>query len=365
MLDLKAQLASTKSFTVPMSDIKVESRDNFVVKGNRVKVSDTAFKDLLKLVGLTHKTVNHINDEIANGAGYTLIKELLRAMSTKKGTNVTLLIDEEDRQIKRICHEGELEGGSAVSPAAIEEMILQTMDKSDKVKLANTFVSDGGTKVTFNLKWDNPLTLPALKGEDIALGKQIIWDLIGPTSISDFVERQICTNGMTAVVPSRKAVFLNGESDPSQWYNLLYKDIMNPNKSIITHYSDKVYEAMNTNLSVYEYNKVKSHLAGNWTKDMPLIKNFLGDEDWKYDYEHVGIDLTKASAGQLRNCPTPVSAWDAINGLTDLASHKYNSVVSDRVCRDTQRMAGRMLNKTWDESQQIFNTPMFKKVSIN
>jgi hypothetical protein len=359
MLDLKTQLEGTKAFTVSIGDLKVQSRREFKVQGKTIAVSDTAFKDLLQLVGLSNKTVNHINEELAPGTGYALVKELMRAMSTKRGTNITLLIDEENKQVSRICLEGDLQGGKAISPAAIEELIMYTMDKSDKVKLANTFVSDGGTKVTFNLKWDSPISLP-LKGEDIALGKQVVWDLIGPTTIADFVERQICTNGMTAIVPSRKAQFLDSESDPSEWYKLLYKDIMNPNKSIITHYQDKVYEAVNTNLSVYEYNKIKSHVMSNWNRDADKITRFLGNDDWRFEYEKVGIDLTNASAGQLRNCPTPVNAWDAVNCLTDLSSHKYNSDVTDRVCRDTQRMAGQLLNKTWDENQQIFNTPTFK-----
>lgn len=361
MLNLQEQLQATKAFTVSMGDIKVEGRNQFKVHGKHVNVSETAFKDLLKLVGLTNKTVNHINEELAPGTGYALIKELMRAMSSKKGTNITLLLDEQDKQVKRICLEGELQGGQAISPAAIEELIMYTMDKSDKVKLANTFVSDGGTKVTFNLKWDSPISLP-LRGEDISLGKQIVWDLVGPTTIADFVERQICTNGMTAIMPSRKAQFLNSDTDPSEWYKLLYKDIMNPNKSIITHYQDKVYEAMNTNLSVYEYNKVKAHVMTNWKNDGDRITRFLGNDDWKYDYEKSGIDLTKASAGQLRNCPTPVNAWDAINCLTDLSSHKYNTAVTDKICRDTQRMAGQLMNKTWDEAQQIYNTPTFKKI---
>jgi len=164
---------------------------------------------------------------------------------------------------------------------------------------------------------------------------------------------------MTAVIPG-KAHFLDSNTDPSEWYKQLYKDIINPNKSIIQHYQDKTYQAMKTNLSVYEYNQVRAHVLSHWKDDMPRIQRFLGLDDWKYDYEKVGIDLTKATAGQLKNCPTPVNAWDAINCLTDLSSHRYNSQVSDKVCRDTQRMAGRLMNKTWDENQQIHNVPSFK-----
>lgn len=359
MIDLKKATEATKSFTVPMTSIRVASRNMFEVNGKPVPVSDSGFKDMLKLVGLTNKTVEHINGELQRDAGYMLIKELMKAMSTKKGMNITLLIDENDKEIKRVCLEGDLNGGgSAIAPEAIQDLITYAMDKSDKVKLANTFISDGGTKVTFNLKWDNPISLP-MRGEDISLGKQITWDMLGPTGISDFVERQICTNGMTAVVPG-KAVFLNSHTDPSEWYKQIYKDIVDPNKNIIKHYQDKAYQAMNTNLSVYEYNKVRAHVLNHWNKDMAKIQRFLGLEDWKYDYEKAGIDLTKATSGQLKNCPTPVNAWDAINCLTDFASHKYNSLVSDAVCRNTQKMAGQLLNKTWDESQQIFNTPVFK-----
>jgi hypothetical protein len=359
MIDLKAATQATKSFTIPMSSIRVASRNMFEVNGKPIKVADSGFKDMLKLVGLSNKTVSHINEELQRDAGYLLIKELMRAMSTKKGTNITLLIDESDKEVKRICLEGDLNGGgSAISPQAIEDLITYAMDKSDRIKLANTFISDGGTKVTFNLKWDSPISLP-MRGEDITLGKQITWDMLGPTSISDFVERQICTNGMTSVVPG-KAMFLDSHTDPSEWYKQLYKDIINPNKNIIAHYQDKAYQAMKTNLSVYEYNQVRSHVLTHWKDDMPRIQRFLGLDDWKYDYEKSGIDLTKATAGQLKNCPTPINAWDAINCLTDFSSHKYNSVVSDKVCRDTQRMAGRLLNKAWDESQQIHNTPVFK-----
>jgi len=362
MLDLQTTLESTKSVTIPMSKLRVKSRREVEIDGRPVKMSDTAFKDLLKLVGLTNKTVVHINHEIHNDAGYLLVKELMKAMSNKKGMNLSIIISEEDLEIKRMCLEGETGGASsAISPAAIQTLITQAMDSSPNIKLTNTFISDGGTKVSFNLKWDSPIILP-MRGEDISLGKQITWDLLGPTTVTNMVERLICTNGMTGVVPGR-AKFLDSHTDPSTWYNELFRDIINPNKEVVKHYGDRVHEAINTNLSVYEYNQIKAHLMTNWAGDGSRITRYLGDESWKSQYESKGIDLTKATAGQLRNCPTPVNSWDAINCLTDMASHKYISQVPDYVSRQTQKMAGKLLNKTWDEAQQIFNLPKFEKSS--
>lgn len=358
MLDLQTTLQETRSMTVPMSKIRVKSRRELELDGKTLPMSETAFKDLLKIVGLTNKTVNHLNENLAQNAGFAIVKELMKAIAQTKG-NISLVINKEDREIKRICNEGDLSGSASSIPAGtIQDMINYALDKSDRVKLTNTFISDGGTKVAFNLKYDDaiPIIMP---GEEIAFGKQIVWDLLGPTSISDFVERQICTNGMTGIVPA-KAQFLDNTTTPSEWYKQLYADLVNPSKEKIMHYQDRVQEAANANLSVYEYNQIKSHLINNWAGDGGRITRYLGDESWKADYLNKGIQLDKLTAGQLRNCPTPVNSWDAVNCLTDMASHNYTTNVSDRVKRDTQSLAGKLLNKTWDANQQIFNTPSYK-----
>lgn len=358
MLDLQTALQETRSLTVPMTKIRVKSRRELELDGRSLIMSDTAFKDLLKIVGLTNKTVNHLNENLAKNAGFAIVKELMKAISQTKG-NISLVISKEDREIKRICNEGELGGSSsAVGVGVIQDMINYVLDKSNRIRLANTFISDGGTKVAFNLKYDNPIAL-TMPGEDISFGKQITWDLLGPTAISDFVERQVCTNGMTGILPG-KAQFLDNATTPSEWYSRLYKDIVEPRKELIIHYQDRIQEAAHSNLSVYEYNQIKSHLFDNWSGDAGRITRYLGDESWKTDYLNKGIQLDQLTAGQLRNCPTPVNCWDAVNCLTDLASHNYVTQVSDRVKKDTQKLAGKLINKTWDANQQIFDTPKYK-----
>lgn len=358
MLDIQTALEQTKSFTVPMTEIKVISRSVFEVKGNRIPITGTAFKDLLRLVGLTQKTVNHLNHQLQDQVGFALIKELMKAMSTKKGMNVSLLVDLESKEVKRICLEGESTGtNSALTPSAIEDLINYACNQSKHVKLADTFISDGGTKVAFNLRWDVPIALK-MRGEDIKFGKQITWDLLSDTTVADFVEREICANGMTGIVPG-KAKALDVTTTPSEWYQILFKDIVSPNKGVIRSYEHKVLDAMQTNLSVYEFNAIKSRLTEGWRDDTHRIVRYLGNEEWKLDYANRAIDLESLTAAQLRNCPTPVNAWTAINCMTDLASHSYTSVVPDRVRKSTQKFAGQLLNKTWDENQQVDKLPKY------
>lgn len=228
-----------------------------------------------------------------------------------------------------------------------------------KLNVRDTFITDGGTKVTFNLRWDVkiPLMMP---NEDIVLGKQITWDLLGDTVMSDFVERLICTNGMTGIVP-RNGQVLNSDNTPSDWYDLIFNQLTNPNKETIKEYEANVLRAMQANLSVLEFNTIKGHVMAHWKDDADKILRYIGDERWKTEYKNKAIDLEKLTAGQLRNCPTPVNAWDAVNLLTDLASHQYNAPVSHSVKKETQRMAGKLIRKTWDDDVQMLDVPKFPR----
>ena len=351
---------TVKSFTVPTDKVKVLSNSKIDVDGRQLIITKTAFDDLIKLSGLTKKTINHLNTTINRNAGFTLVKELMKAISQRSGQNLALLIDPDDRQVKRIVPEGQAEMGTGISATSMQEMMEYALNSSKKAVLTDTYVSDGGTKVTMNLKWDNPVNF-GLRGEEISLGKQIKWDMYGLTSVSDFAERLICTNGMTAIRPGEE-VYLNGESSPAEWYKQLFEDIINPNREFLNHYHDRVLEAMNTNLSVYEYNKVKSHLSSHFPSDDNRITRYLGDERWKNEYSKRAIELDKATVKQLQNCPTPVNSWGAINCMTDLASHKYGKGVSDWSRAATQRFAGKLLNRNWDANQQITNVPEFEVI---
>lgn len=351
---------TVKSFTVPTDKVKVLSNSKIDVDGRQLIITKTAFSDLIKLSGLTKKTIDHLNGTIHKNAGFALVKELMKAISTRNGKNLSLLIDPDDRQVKRIVPEGDVETGTGISATSMQEMIEYALNSSKKAVLADTYVTDGGTQVTMNLKWDNPVNF-GIRGEEISLGKQIKWDMYGLTSVSDFAERLICTNGMTAIRPG-KAVYLNGESSPAEWYKQLFADIMNPNREFLNHYHDRVLEAMNTNLSVFEYNKVKSHLNEHYKSDDARITRYLGDERWKNEYSKRAIELDKATVKQLQNCPTPVNAWGAINCMTDLASHRYGGGVSDFSRTQTQRLAGKLLNRTWDANQQIHDVPTFEVI---
>lgn len=361
MIQLQEKI-DVRALTVPVSSLRLLSNSRVEIDGKLLSMSGTAFKDLIKLSGLTQKAIDHLNSTISNNAGFKLIKEVMKAVAKNSGNRISLLISPE-LEIQRIRPDGG--GQSGVSPEQLENIVDYALSSNDAIKLVDVFTTDGGTKATVNFKYDNPLNL-GIRNEDIAYGKQIQWDMLGSTQVSDFVERLVCTNGMTAIRPAATAVYLTSQSTSEDWYKHLIKDIINPNREVITHYADRIKEAQNTNLSVAEYNVMMSHLLGYWKGDEGRILRYFGDDrNWKTLYDKRGINLEELTVQQLKNCPTPVNAWDAVNCLTDLASHKYNATVSSNVKKQTQQMAGRYLNRDWDAHQQISNVPTFEVASLS
>lgn len=364
LINIKDTLTNTRNLTVEMDKIKISNSRWLEIDGTKCEISSSAWADLMKLCGMTNKVVHNLNYTIHEKAGFSVMKEVMKHLSTKKGQKVTLVVDTATKVIARICLEGEVMGSnSAIAPAAIQELIEYAVEKNNKVSLVDTQVLDGGTKIAFNLRWDVKIPL-SMKGEDIAYGKQITWDMLGPTIVGDFIERQVCTNGMRGIVPGNFN-FLDSTSNLDEWYDSLYKSIVNPNQEIIKHYENKVFNAQQTQLSVYEYNQIKAKLVTTWFKDLEKVMRHLGNEQWKYEYTKFGIELDKLNAGQLQNCPTPVNAWDAINALTDLSSHTYNSPVTPRERNDAQGLAGKLLNKVWDSTNWMFGLPSFRTRKAN
>ena len=354
---------NTASYIIDISSLNLISKEKIKLGNREVTITPTAFKDILKISGITNQILQHLNDVLNPKAGFLLIKEIMKALAKKQArTKINLIFDTSSLNIIRVSYELN-ESAVSIRPDQIEALLTELVS-NNKILLTQTLITDSGTKVSFNVKFnvEIPLKMP---GEAISYGKQITWDMFGDVQSNDFVERLVCTNGMTAIEPSNKGIILNGSSDVSEWYNTLFLDLINPNKKVIDHYESKALEAMQTNLSVFEFNKVKGYVMTLWKDDIDRIIKAIGDDkSWKIKYEQRGIDLEKLNAGQLRNCPTPVNSWDTINLLTDLASHQYNTRVSMQAIKNTQKMAGQLLNSSWDENSQLHNVPNFEKRRI-
>jgi len=356
---LREARKTVSALPVPANSLKIISRSSMEVSGKRVKITKEAFKDILSFAGLANRTVEHINRSLVDGGGFALVKQLMKAIGSKRGEKVVLYIDESNLTVERVVPESQAaagESGHSISATALGDLVGDVIEKNNGlVRLTNTSVSHGGTKAQFNLVVDNPTSI-GMKGEDISFGKTFTWDAFNVTKVEDFINRLVCENGMTALIGT-KTSYMSAGTDPAEWYQELYRDLFVPQQEKIERYAERVAVAKKTALSALEYGRIKHLLQTTFPEDDARITRYLGNEDWKLQYAKAGTVLESLTVPQLRNCPTSVNAWQAINCMTDMASHTYASRTTPARKHAVQKEAGRLLGSEWDSHSWVLNTP--------
>lgn len=210
-------------------------------------------------------------------------------------------------------------------------------------------------KYSADLQYNQEIPI-MFRGENIKTGVRLTWDIFGTLAATDQIERLVCANGM---VTTKSATFINASTNIQDFYHQLFNHISNPNKELIANYEQRVLQAMQTNISLNEFNIINEKLA-NWVLDAHIIKKYIGDGSWLNDYKNRNINIENLSTRQQSFCQTPINAWDAINCLTDLSSHEYIANVDDYTKVSTQLLAGKLLNRDWDFNNNITNLPTYK-----
>ena len=189
-----------------------------------------------------------------------------------------------------------------------------------------------------------------LKGEEFNPGFNFKNSLIQGVSIETYMERLVCTNGMTA-----KGYFGDisvNRVEPGKIQEF-FKDFINIQKNnfVSKAYGENIERATKTNASFSELMQVKNLIVGNSTLVEKDVYSVL--PEWNREVNRLAaanIDFEKCNAQQLKNHPTKSNLWDVINRLTDFGSHDYGFNV-DKF--ELQRAAGLLLNKKDYDSTNI------------
>lgn len=344
-----AFLEKVKSVAVNTGDIAIKN-SNLMVSGRPVSLASSGRKDIVKMLSLNDKAIKGFDKNLNNeNGGDTVVNGLLKSLG-QQGKQVNLIINSDDLTVHRVT---ETKGGN-ISFDHFQENVDSLM-KTGALTIENEFVTNGGTSygVQFGFGDDKKTVFD---GENIKLGFTLNWDLIDDVHYFESVIRQICTNGMIGLGNGQMRTL-----GTNNWYNELidpYINGQNMQERLLTYEND-VLNALQSNLSVDEFNTINNFLWNNWADDRDRVTRYMGDASWRNDYNNRGIDLNTLNQFQKRMAPTPVNAWDAINALTDMGSHEYRSKVNDTTKYKAQFMAGKMLQKAWDSGNHIANLPIY------
>lgn len=350
ILALKPQVA-----TMPLSSIKLSLDDDqpiCEVMGLNAVLDKGARSNIVKMSGLDQRSIDTIRGTAGPKAANQILKTAMKALGN---TKVTLAFD--GPRITRVVEPS----GKAIALKNYQVVQIAEMLISKGMGIWGLQVNPDGTSANIQLVDPKANEHPTMKDESVSLGRSIHWDALGGTSINEFVQRLVCSNGMTRNEDGAMLAVLRSDSNPAEMLEKLFMD--GAEKKLARHW-ERVQKLQEIQMSVREWQQLLPWLS-KFEKDTDVFQAHLGfkklsGSNWEKEYEKRGFILDELSQNKLANCPTPINWWDAINCMTWLGSHPNDSGVDEWAQGKLINVAGRQMGKkSYDADTWMTGLPSF------
>lgn len=357
VLNLKPQ-----TVTIPFKELVITSNDDVRVvniKGFTAVMDPSAGKDLIELAGLNQSAVETIKSTSGKNASRIVLQQAFKALNDR---SVTLAFS--GNRISRVAApDSSRLAISNVKVAGAADMLVKK-----GMKVWGIQVSPDQTRANIQLVNSDVVHHPTSKNESISVGRSINWDAFGGTSIHDFVERLVCSNGNVSKEDGRIIQMLDGSTNVADIYKALFS--RDNESERIAKYFERMTRLQESRMSVREWNNYSKHLK-LYRKDMDVVSDQLGCNvqmtkegdlvvDWEAEYIRSGINLKGIGSNRQRVCQTPINWWDMVNCMTWLASHEMKSTVNSWTNGEMMNVAGQaMAKQSFDSDLWMTGLPSF------
>lgn len=338
-----------------LKDVEIVSEDILKINGRMVSMSNDAFKQLSKIVGLPLGFDKSFTDKFGTKARQKLVNRLKTATAAQGNASVSLVVSPVEKKIVGVSKDPK----DIISNTAFIKTAEQIIDKYGLE--VNDFTTRSDGSVTINTSSPtNHWGLKGLKDEDFFGGVTFSNGPGHGFEISPFLHRLVCANGMIGKAFEEKInvnSFTNHDMELLfQQLNLLASRGFRP-----TAFEEQVRRAINTPASLFEMQQVHEALrsaAGVSIEGMKSLEEWVPYHTTRMKYHDFGVDTILLSNEQRKNAKTGTSVWELINGITHFATHdnagfKLNE--SDR--RELQVQAGGLLSKKAYDMQNLITSP--------
>jgi hypothetical protein len=291
------------------------------------EISAEAFKDLIKLSGLSNTQFNKINATLGEKAGQNLLKLMQTALSSEPGKNtLCMLVNKTTTRVEGFVKSAQ----GVLSNQAFFALFEDVMNNHKGMEIKNMSVSNtGNVEISvLNKNWE--FNVAGLNDEFFHSGIALI-NTHDATIINPFNERLTCTNGMVVTEKGLSLILKNSDTEK---VNGFYDAVRNLGGVLEfeTAFKQRVIRMMN---SVASYAELKDcHSAVSYEViDMTnpdnrnIVESFLPVREI-YDMFMLKhrVNLSEVDNKMYKKIRTGLTVWDLVNNLTDLSSHpeKYS-----------------------------------------
>ncbi len=340
--------------TVSLSQVEIDGNGGLKIAGVKVRADEKVIqKQLLKNIFSINPTFlkkfGNITSEKTSNDLINLIKTALTLSDVKK-SNITLLANPRTNSITNILPSTK----SYISNSMAIEMFERTMNSDKDLTLVGASVSENGD-LSFNVKKGLVVT-PEVKsqklvGEEFNPGFTLGNSITNGLSLESYVERLVCTNGMTQTKLFSKCKIEQLSDVEIQKFFQVFASIK-ANDFIPFNLGENISKASETRASFGELKKARAIIYANSDiKKETDLYSFLPQFQREVNkLASKGIDYTKCTDIQLNNHAVGCNVWEVVNVLTDFGSHDYGFNTN---YNQVQKSAGELFNKKSFDTENV------------
>ena len=341
---------------IALSEFNVIDNEHIEVDGVKIKMDARAYKQLLFRLRIPKAFAGRFKSQFGDN-GLAQLVDMMKA--SRADSTVTFLVDPKERTIADV-----LPGGYAV--ISNESFLDFTTRYIDQYNLGVTHMGqDGRGGVSINcVSQSGIVTVPGMSDEVFQTGVQFRNTPHRGLEVSPYLNRLVCTNGMTSTAFSENYGLMN----------LNEKKIHEFNEHMVNMASngfqpmgmvEQIRKANSTDASLAEMQSAMSSLLSvDKNIDYDYLQRYVPIERAKHAYDQLGANSAEFTKKQLANAKSGMSVWDLVNGMTNFASNESRFKINDGNRANVMMRAGNLLMKSAYDTEGYLNVDPFATRSL-
>lgn len=345
---------------VAFREINIVNEKTLEYKGHNLNMTKDAFKDLLRILGMSQNFSNRFERLFNAEAKAQFINRMKDAMTSNRGSlnNVTLVLNPISKSVVGISKKESVGISNSqfvqMTDNIINEQGLDVTNWSTDPKTGIITVNTFNPKANFEVHGlDNEVFTGGVTFKNTpTAGMQVL----------PYVNRMWCANGLTTSVSEESHILYSLDKENMEKFYLNLNELRKNNYAP-TGFGDRVRTANDTRASLHEmkqaYNKIYEHVGDRAERWVPFNENLA-------KYEAAGF--TDMNADQTKGAKTNQSVWSVVNGLTHFATHNQDLVDTNISASDETNMmiqAGNLFGKKSFDNENMMPDLFDKNVLKN
>lgn len=359
VFDQKAAELTTDRFIrkeITLSEFNVVDNEHLEVDGVKIKMDARAYKQLLYRLRIPKAFANRFKDQFGDN-GLAQLVDMMKAQ--RADSTVTFLVDPKERSIADV-----LPSGYAL--ISNESFLDFTTRYINQYNLGVTHIGqDNMGGVHINCITDGKLLMvPGMDSETFQTGVQFRNTPHRGLEVSPYLNRLVCTNGMTSTAFQENYGLMNLTEKKIQEFNehMVY---MASNGFQPMGMIDQIRKANATDASLAEMQSaISSLLSVDKNIDYDYIQRYVPIERAKHAYDVLGANTAEFTKKQLQMAKSGMSMWDLVNGMTNFASNETRFQINDGNRANIMMRAGNLLMKTGYDTDGYLSVDPFATRSL-